>query len=159
MVLLKAQPSLISKSISSITLSNWDPVPSIQYYCIISQLTFLCSSVEIDNQFKSGLKTVVTNITDDKSENKLSEKNTTKAESTVRGLLNFFVQGMIPTGNLFFIKYFLFLYLFSWAVIKCFFVMCFLVIFIFSSHFFFIHGPFRCIQHYWKHFNHITFIL
>ena len=105
MVLLKAQPSLISKSISSITLSNWDPVPSIQYYCIISQLTFLCSNVEIDNQFKSGLKTVITNITDDKSENKsenkLSEKNTTKAESTVRGLLNFFVQGMVPTGKIF----------------------------------------------------------
>lgn len=95
MVLLKAQPALIGKSISSVVLTSWDPQPTIQYYCALSQLTFLCSTVEIDNHFKSVIKTLATSTIDGKN----SDKDRIKVEASLRSLMNTFVEAMIPTGN------------------------------------------------------------
>jgi hypothetical protein len=94
MVLLKAQPALIGKSISSVVLTSWDPQPTIQYYCALSQLTFLCSTVEIDNHFKSVMKTLATSTLDGKN----SDKDRIKVEASLRSLMNTFVEAMIPTG-------------------------------------------------------------
>lgn len=94
MVLLKAQPTLIAKSIGSVVLTSWEPQPTVQYYCAISQLTFLCASVEVDGSFRSAMKAIVVAAGSDGG----SEKERVKAEGLVRGLMSTFVQAMIPPG-------------------------------------------------------------
>lgn len=94
MVLLKSQPTLIAKSIGSVVLTSWEPQPTVQYYCAISQLTFLCASVEVDGSFRSAMKAIVVAAGSDGG----SEKERVKAEGLVRGLMSTFVQAMIPPG-------------------------------------------------------------
>ena len=94
MVLLKAQPTLIAKSIGSVVLTSWEPQPTVQYYCAMSQLTFLCASVEVDGSFRSAMKAIVVAASSDGG----SEKERVKAEGSVRGLMSAFVQAMIPPG-------------------------------------------------------------
>ena len=94
MVLLKAQPSLIAKSISSVVLATWEPAATIQYYCALSQLTFLCGCVDVDSHFKVAMKTLVTSVTADAD----TEKGVAKADATLRGLTTSFLQAMIPLG-------------------------------------------------------------
>lgn len=94
MVLLKAQPTLMAKSIGSVVLTSWEPQPTVQYYCAMSQLTFLCASVEVDGSFRSAMKAIVVAASSDGG----SEKERVKAEGSVRGLMSAFVQAMIPPG-------------------------------------------------------------
>jgi hypothetical protein len=94
MVLLKAQPALIGKSTSSVVLTSWDPQPTLQYYCALSQLTFLCSTVEIDNHFKSVMKTLAGARIDGKN----IDKDRSKVEASLKALMNTFVEAMIPTA-------------------------------------------------------------
>ena len=94
MVLMKAQPSLIAKSVSSVVLATWEPAATIQYYCALSQLTFLCGCVDFDSQFKLAMKTLVTSVTADAD----TEKTAIKADTTLRGLTTSFLQAMIPLG-------------------------------------------------------------
>lgn len=96
MILLRAQPSLIAKSIGSVVMSNWEPHPTVQYYCALAQLTFLCSSVDVDSQFKSTMKTIAASVST--SSDSSSEKDRLKAEGSVRGVVAVFVQAMIPAG-------------------------------------------------------------
>lgn len=95
MVLLKAQPSLMAKSISSVALATWEPVATMEYYCALSQLTFLCASVDVDTQFKVDMKTLVNSATADGP----SEKGAIKADISMRGLTSGFLQAMIPAGT------------------------------------------------------------
>ena len=95
-MLLKAQPSLLSKSIASIVLSNWEPHPTIEYYCALSQLTFLCSSVDIDSQFRSALRAQMITAGSEGS----TEKDVAKSEGSIRSLTSSFVQAMIPLGEI-----------------------------------------------------------
>jgi hypothetical protein len=94
MILLRAQPSLIAKSIGSVVIANWEPHPTVQYYCALAQLTFLCSSVDVDSQFKTTMKAIAASATGDSS----TEKDRLKAEGSVRGVVTAFVQAMIPLG-------------------------------------------------------------
>jgi hypothetical protein len=94
MILLRAQPSLIAKSIGSVVIPNWEPHPTVQYYCALAQLTFLCSSVDVDSQFKTTMKAIAAIATSDNS----TEKDRLKAEGSVRGVVTAFVQAMIPVG-------------------------------------------------------------
>ena len=94
MILLRAQPSLIAKSIGSVVLPNWEPHPTVQYYCALAQLTFLCSTVDVDSQFKTTMKSIAATASSDSS----TEKDRLKAEGSVRGVVTAFVQAMIPVG-------------------------------------------------------------
>jgi hypothetical protein len=93
-ILLRAQPSLIAKSIGSVVIPNWEPHPTVQYYCALAQLTFLCSSVDVDSQFKTTMKAIAASASSDSS----TEKDRLKAEGSVRGVVTVFVQAMIPVG-------------------------------------------------------------
>ena len=74
MVLMKAQPSLIAKSVSSVVLATWEPAATIQYYCALSQLTFLCGCVDVDSQFKLAMKTLVTSVLLMRTQRKLQSR-------------------------------------------------------------------------------------
>jgi hypothetical protein len=98
MVILKAQPSLLAKSVSSVVMPSWEPQPTVQYFCVLSQLTFLCSSVDIDSQFKSALKALIGSATEG-SDVKKNETDRIKVEASTHSLMGSFVQAMVPVGE------------------------------------------------------------
>lgn len=66
----------------------------MQYYCALDQLAFLCSSVDVDSQFKATMKAIVATVSSDNS----TEKDRLKAEGSVRGVVTAFIQAMVPVG-------------------------------------------------------------
>lgn len=66
----------------------------MQYYCALAQLTFLCSTVDVDSQFKTTMKSIAATASSDSS----TEKDRLKAEGSVRGVVTAFVQAMVPVG-------------------------------------------------------------
>jgi hypothetical protein len=55
-ILIKSQPYLLPRVVSSVAINWSDPQPSYAYLCAISHLTYLANTIDIDNQLKNSLK-------------------------------------------------------------------------------------------------------
>lgn len=73
MILLKAQPSLLSKIIPGITAS-WISVTNYGNICALSHLAFLLNNTEIDMHLKTQLRAALSNRDSDNSLQLLSQK-------------------------------------------------------------------------------------
>lgn len=55
-VLVEGIPSLLSKCVSALTISSWQPVPTPQYFSCLSHLSWLVSRAGVDAKTKATLR-------------------------------------------------------------------------------------------------------
>jgi hypothetical protein len=85
-MLLRADPSLLSKCVSSINLPSWEAQPSIPFLCALSQLTYLNCTVDVDDDARTAIRNA-------------TRTETAKADALLRGAVNTSLQAMIPIGE------------------------------------------------------------
>lgn len=100
MVLLKAQPNLLSAFIDTIETTSWDPQPTFAFISSLHQLTYLINNVSLDHQQRSIIKSAILNQdkTHDQTQTQSVAKSEENREHKIREVIDAIVTSIIPSG-------------------------------------------------------------